>query len=365
MLSLMCWVCLGIAKATIWDPDIERRTGSPCITQKFMRLNQPVDEPLLSEGMVLESGRTYRLPFLFVVPSGLLPQACQHPCENAEVKCHHLHLPPSLGLEFHPKEQNRFSLSLEPDTASIAYAVQFKATETNPKTNLPITSIDEAHRIHVVPNMPEMPPILVPGDSTTYELSKKIVFKELNGRKLGRLTVTANQPKAIRLGQIHSQPMQHTPTMLTIDLEFLPAEHNQSPPRPKKIQSKLNAVTHFGIEPYEDLPERIQQRYLYPPHRSFCRKISLPSRDIMSVHWEKWFSSGEKESAGYKASISLPIVLPENVIYTPTFFSCLISRTYSLRVNVSFNTRRKMPFASIVSLTIPIQICSDIALEEH
>lgn len=333
-----------------------------------MRLNQPADEPLLSEGMVLESGRTYRLPFLFVVPSGLLPQACQHPCEHAEIKCHHLNLPPSLGQEYYPKGRNRFSLSLEPDTASIAYVIRFKATEANPKTDLPICTIDRSHRIYILPTLPEMPLIIVPGDSTTYQLSKEIVVKELNGEKLGRLTATASQPKAIQLGQIHSQPMQPTPTMLTIDLEFLPANHNQFPPRSKKIRSKLNAVTHFGVEPYEDLPDRIQQRYLYPRHRSFCRNISLPSRDIASVHWVKQCSevdgtaSGEKKSAVYTASISLPIVLPETVVYTPAFFSCLISRTYSLRVDAFFN---KVPFASKVSLTIPIQICSDIASEQR
>jgi len=330
-----------------------------------MRLYQPVDEPLVSEGMVLEPGKTYRFPFLFVVPSGLLPQACQHPCKRAEVRFQHLSLPPSLGHEYYPKERNRFSLSLEPDTASITYAIQFKATEVSPKTNLPSCTVDRSHTIYILPTLPEMPPILIPGDSTTYKLSKETVFKELKGENLGRLIVTANQPKAIQLGQIHSQPMQPKPTMLVIDLEFLPSEHNRSPPRPKKIQGKLNAMTHFGIEPYEDLPDLIQQRYFYPRHRSFCRKVLLPSWDGISVRWEKRCSSGEKESAGCKASISLPIVLPENVVYTPTFFSCLISRTYSLRVDVSFNVRHKVPFASTVSLTIPIQICSNIASEQR
>ena len=363
-------ICIGITKATIWEPNIETRTGCPCTTQRFMRLNQPVDEPLLSEGMVLEPGRTYRLPFLFVVPSGLLPQACQHPCEHTEIKCHHLNLPPSLGLGFYPnpKGKNRFSSSLEPDTASIAYAIRFTAIEVKRETNLPITSVDRAHKIHVLPKLPEMPPILIPGDNTTYQLSKVIAVKQLNREKLGRLTATASQPKAIQLGQIHSRPMQPTPTMLAINFEFLSVNHNRSPPKPKKIQSKLNAVTHFGIEPYEDLPDRIQQRYLYPRHRSFCRNITLSSPDIISVHWVKQCSemdgtaSGENKNVVYTASISLPIVLPENVVYTPTFFSCLVSRTYSLRVDAFFN---KVPFMSKVSLTIPIQICSDIASEQN
>lgn len=109
---------LGIAKVTLWDPDIDRRTGSPSSTQRFTRLCQPADESLEPEGTTLESGRVYRFPFLFVVPSGLLPQVCQHPCEHPEVRRHHLYLPPSLGLGFHPKERNLFSLSLEPDAVS-------------------------------------------------------------------------------------------------------------------------------------------------------------------------------------------------------------------------------------------------------
>lgn len=104
-----------------------------------------------------------------------------------------------------------------------------------------------------------MPPILVPGDSITYQLSKEIAVKELNGKKLGRLTAMASQPKAIQLSQIRSHPLKLTSSMLAIGPEFIPASHKQFPPRPKRIQSKLNTVTHFSIETYEDLPDRIEQ----------------------------------------------------------------------------------------------------------
>lgn len=210
--------------------------------------------------------------------------------------------------------------------------------------------------------------MLVLRDSKTYQLSEEIVVRELDGKKLGLLTATTSQPKAIQLGKMHSQSMQPSSTMLTINLEFHPASHDQSPPRPKRVHSKLNAMTYFGIEPYEDLPDRIRQEYLHPRHRSFCRGVSLQSRDIKSVHWEKQSSGvdvalfGEKGRPIHKATISLPIILPESVVYTPTFFSCLLSRTYSLRVDVSFNFRHKMPFhTSTVSLTVPIQICSELA----
>lgn len=367
----------GIAYACIWDREINWQTHYPSVTHRFMRLHQPLDPPFLS-GAVLEGGRTHRFPFVFVVPAGLLPQACRHAHTHPEVRDHHLQLPPSLGFESQRKEKGFFPLSLDPASASVTYGIRFSVFKLDRATNQPVCAINTARKIHILPTLPEMPPLFMPMDGI-YRLSKELIVRGLKGSKLGRLTARATQPQAIRLGHIESEPMRPTETILPIDFRFLPTCYNQPPPRPKKIRSQLTAVTYFGIEPLEDLPDRTRKGYSPAYRRLFSRTVSLASHDITSVRWEKQqsgptqpeeqFQEAEStmpkasDEANFRMSIALPIALPKHYVYTPTFFSCFVSRAYSLRVEVSFDVHHKLPFTGTISLTVPIQISSESALE--
>ena len=64
---------------------------------RFMHLNQPLNLSAFSDPRVLEAGRTYIFPFVFVVPDTLLPRACDHKKKPGFPDDGHLTTPPTLG----------------------------------------------------------------------------------------------------------------------------------------------------------------------------------------------------------------------------------------------------------------------------
>lgn len=77
-------------------------TTSPTIGRSeayhnFTRLLQHTDASALPDPRVLVPGKTYKFPFIFVVPDALLPQSCSHFKKAGFPDDGHLTLPPSLG----------------------------------------------------------------------------------------------------------------------------------------------------------------------------------------------------------------------------------------------------------------------------
>ena len=62
--------------------------------------------------------------------------------------------------------------------------------------------------------------------------------------------------------------------------------------------------------------------------------------------------------AYYVARILVPIELPANKAFVPTFHSCLISRTYSLGLSLSTNSA----FGGNLDLKLPIQVAASPSL---
>jgi hypothetical protein len=58
----------------------------------------------------------------------------------------------------------------------------------------------------------------------------------------------------------------------------------------------------------------------------------------------------------YTASVVIPISLPKNKTFVPTFHSCLISRTYSLDLSLTYHTPGANVLTPTVSLRLPIQV---------
>lgn len=374
--SLIWNFLLGSATAGIEVPVSNAWASHTFVRKRFLQLDDPTYGAHTTENLTLKAGNAYRFPFLFVVPRELLPQTCDHAHKHPEIRLRHLLLPPSLCSKVQLLD-SQSSSDLGPDIASINYAIKFSVSQVRPATNKPTSLKDEEQRVYVLPTMPELPPILVSEKSKFFALSKATVVRSLRGRKLGTFSATAHQPSAIQLCKGKYLPLKPQSTMLKVDLRYIPMIHDQPLPVLKTVQTKLNAVTCFGTEPWMELPDQVNRTYSNSRHRSFCEDIQLVLLSITSVRWQKDQqrpASVEEQTRGTEgngfvetglerlepstASITLPIVLPEDKIYTPTFSSCLISRFYSIRVVISFDFHRFIPFSSTLSLTIPVQICS-------
>jgi hypothetical protein len=340
--------CSGDTTGSVWNPSYSRLA-----TQKFLRLSQPLDGRSRSEGTVAGQNIIHQFQFLFKVPSGLLPQVCQHACEYSDVQSYHLQLPPSLGLGKRTGISSMFS-HVDPDAVTITYSVRFQATEINLTTNQPCGIIDTAHRIFILPSLEEMPPLLVLPVHCDYQLSKWVILRSLLRRSIGNIIVTANQPKPIQLRVSKSQLLQPTTTSLPLYLEYRPACRHRALPRITTIRSKLRVKTYYGVDFWDHLPGQAIPDRNHPLHRLFWRDVSLPSRKLTTTEWT---AGGCADKCIYNIPLSLPIALPGDVLYVPTFFSCLVSRVYALTVEIIFE-HPELILGSSVTLTVPIQICS-------
>lgn len=326
----------GTSRTVLCDSELERRSGGGRVAHKFLQLQQPYESPRPEP--TLQPKTTHLFSFAFVVPSEILPQACHHPCNSPEVHDSHLRLPPSFPA-LGPQGKHGPS-HLDPSKVTISYAVRFRAMAIHPCTKQDLYRIDRRHDVFVSSQpvtstsiSKSMSPVLGP------DISNEVILRDL-GRRTGRLTATADEPKPIHL------ELDYRTTLLPIHFEFHPSSTDKLPPRPHKAHTKLEATTYFGTTPYTTLPD------CNPPdsthqQRAFRRHLALASRDI-TVHWEKSVETG----LVYTASISLPVILPGAV--TPSFYSCLIARVYALRVDVSFHSH--LPVSSTISLSVPVHI---------
>lgn len=346
-------------------------------TRPFLKLRMPVRESDLPDPRVFEAGRTYALPFHFVVPHQLTIGACNHKCQNPLVQDQHLRLPPSMGV-WDDNDQ-------APDMAHIEYAIRAHATRKNGPDGAAAKVLEGHQILKVMPSMPEDAPLDVTDKDERYQLSKsKTIRKNLMTTKVGKLSVKSTQPSAVVLA---ADAYSMSGSSLRLNLEFNPTSVDTAPPKINSITAKLQSTTFYASVPAEQLPNmgcrdtyRINPTLTYSTHNA----ISLPALD--KVNWEKQSSVSTRRGSGssvsspddytsesdsphsghqqsskknkkcpikHIATLDLPFTLPvqNHKFFLPTFHSCLISRTYVLHVTLSAG-----PLNTNISLSLPLQI---------
>ena len=349
----------------------------------FLELRQPIDAAAFPQPRVAQGGHPYRFPFTFVVPEQLLPQMCRHGVDNDQIRDSHLYLPPSLGDPMVSSDGKTLMDDLAPEMSTISYAVRVKITRSRDGDGKPVILADVAKKLRIIPAYDEHPPLNVLADKDDdYSLRKeKDLKKGIFKGKLGRLTVEAAQPRSLRLHAPRSEASCRITSMATINLRFDPAEETGHPPRLGQLVTKLKAATFFGSVPMQRFPSK-SAAYLYDTRRGlFVEALNLSSRNVESVQWEKRITTTddppdpvhsvspavlvpEPSSAYcgktyYTASIVVPVTLPDNKYFVPTFHSCLISRIYLLDFSLSVHTPGTTVTAPIMHLRVPIQVSSE------
>ena len=360
-------------------------TGRTEALQSFLRLVQPIDESGLPEPRVLEEGRTYDFPFTFNVPERLLPQACNHARESDAVHEEHLYLPPSLGDPLVASQDGKTLLDdMAPDMGVISYAIKVRITKgRGPRGKLAVIS-EESRRLRVIPARAESPPLTIQGGQTDdYRLRKeKDIKKGMFKGKLGRLIMESVQPKSLRLPPVRGEASCPVTTMATVNVRFDPANECAEPPRLNQLISKLKVSTFFGSIPMREMPVRASDFHYSSVRGIYNETVNLSSRCLGSVQWEYHSTIStpiRRDSAFsalsgrgtvmpspseayhgksfYTATILVPITLPRgNKLFTPTFHSCLISRIYTLDLQLSAHAPGIMP---TLSLKLPIQLSAE------
>jgi hypothetical protein len=380
-----------VEKMATTAPTTGRTTGK----HVFLRLLQPIDPADLPQHNNAAAGTRYRFPFTFVVPERLLPHICVHPIEYPEVKEAHTQLPPSFGDPMLSDDGQTLMDDLAPDMSRIAYHVRVKIVK---KTNSGkfVEIADKAIRVRIVPARQEAPPMDISHDCKEYELRKeKDVRKGLfKLGKIGRLTAETAQPRSLRLPPPRTKSIVPVSTMATINLRFDPLTSSDQPPALESVASKLRAETFFGATPYRKFPTKENLNAWDTMKGSYINSVELSSRSISTVMWTRHENDSSPEYTAeedsdltrrpsvqsttstrstvipepsssyaggpfYTAEVFVPICLPKHKVYTPSFHSCIVSRSYTIEFTLSYHTPGTTVSNPSVLLKVPLHISSE------
>ena len=374
-----------VEKVATTAPTTGRTTGR----HGFLKLLQPVEAEDLPENRIAKAGNTYSIPFTFVVPDRLLPQICSHTTQSGEVTRAHLQLPPSLGDAAVAGDGQTLYDDLAPDMSKVLYSIRVRMAKRNPVGhNVELTS--KSLKIRIVPGKMEEPPIHVETGEADYVLRKeKGVRKGLfKLGKIGRIVAETSQPPSLRIPHPTKRSEAPVTTMTTISLRFDPGEADTQPPPLSSCTTKLRSYTFFGAAPYKTLPAASAQDNWSSLHGLYPDTVELSSRNLSTVTWTKHESDGsnsdlmrrpstfsdfsvhsipeptEAYAKGlpfWTASVLVPISLPTNSrkTFVPSFHSCIISRSYTLELNISYSSPGTSVGSSSIVLKSPIQISSE------
>ncbi|OAA37803.1 arrestin [Beauveria brongniartii RCEF 3172] len=352
---------------------------------------------LLPSDRILRAGRTYTLPFHFVVPERLPLGACSHRCEHPSVREHHLRLPPSTRAWGDRDDAS-------PETARVQYCVSASVLQRSVfAPSEPVSVLRGYHEVNVLPVHAEDAPLDVgrggggADKGQEYKLtSSKVLRKSLVSRKIGTVTVEAAQPSAV---VISSDARQVSRTRIALKLAFfptaarkdggggggggggssslsssLPSSSSSFPgaadseeallPTVHSITAKLVAKTYYNTSHMGAFPDRDRRNELnfgasmYYTDTSRTTEVQFDRDEgwqrVVVVHNQNQAADHHQSSSGaWAMALDTGFQLPvdRKKILLPTFHSCLLSRTYTLRLALSVG-----PGRITVALSVPLQV---------
>lgn len=325
------------------------------------------------------------------MPDRLLDSQCTHPVDSPQVHEAHIRVPPSFGDPMLAGDGQTLQDDMAPEMAKIQYMVRarmIKARATGTKSS---DVADKAIKVRIVPAREEDPPLDIIQDNKDFVLRKeKEVKKGLFKGKLGRMVAEAPQPAGFRLRTLKDRSSCPISTMTAVNLRFEPIDENIPPPSFGSIVSKLRALTFFGSVPFRCLPSKSSINAWDTQRGYYVQPVELSSRCISSVEWQKHDGTGSSRASShrrqsnfsdlstsstntipepsstyqpgtifYTARVLVPMSLPSNKSFAPTFHSCSVSRTYVLDLSVSYHSSGATVSTPSIQLRLPIQISAE------
>lgn len=352
--------------------------GTPFVTHIFMQLQMPISASTLPLSRTLEVGRSYNIPFVFVVPDQLSPAVCGH--ENTAVWERHLRPPPSIGVWGCD--------DLTGGSAQVNYMIRARLILGKDKRGN-AQYLDENYPIMVFPIFPEQPPLHINTSDSEYCLVKTKTIKTITRTKMGVIRASATQPRPIvicldDLGTSHSQ--------IPIDLEYIPGSPGGTCPGIRIKSATIETFTSFRLGQAGHLPDHQQRpsntaspiapwstshrlvldctnQVTWERKQPFCsvensqirapestrstrEHVTETSKCSSSSFVSQQFVPSKIES--YKTRLIQSFKLPtEKLFFLPTFYSCLLSRTYRIRLTLAVTIGT---YGTTVSLVLPLQV---------
>lgn len=382
---------------------VDRMTTTPSMTgrmeasHRFLTLKQPLDDADLPCPRKLLAGKTYTFPFLFTIPTQLLPRACTHPVTNDHIRQAHLMLPPSMGDPELAGFGGTLLDDLAPEMSKVTYGIKVRISQLRESEGTVSLLAEKMRKVRVKPVFEEQPPLNVQPSDPDYRIrQEKSIRKGLFKGKLGTLVAQSIQPRPLVIPGARTENAGSITTSAKVILRFDPADEASQPPKLGSLASKIKVSTFFAAAPRHGIPVRSSLGYDLT-QGLYAETISLSSLCVGSAQWKKhdcnanpivdknltrrdsgdsaisgcsamssddYFNAGfltaSKNYRGcsfYTAEIIVPITCPDNKNILPTFHSCLISRTYTLSLQLT--TSGAGVTSPSIHLKVPIQVAAD------
>ncbi|KAK0643449.1 arrestin [Cercophora newfieldiana] len=360
------------------------------VTHTFLKMTMPIPESLYPVPRILETGRTYTIPFNFVIPNQLTINACNHRRQSDRLQDHHVLLPPSMG---HWEKDD-----MAPEMAKVEYQIKARVLREDDLGGKNVRIMEAIQTINVLPASVEEPPLNITEQDRLYAMHKtKSLRRNLLASKLGRLTATAIQPTpaVLKADGLH---MASTP-MAQVNLSFEPSSADITPPKISGVSGKVTAITFFSsgtISTYPNLGDWNQPFASAEKRGSYSTSVGLPPLATPKARWSQYLTSPARRDSGYAsetneesdsssqkskskrrrqssisggaspvyhmAELQIPIALPtDKKMFIPTFHSCIASRVYTLHLSLAVSVGTA---TSTVSLTVPLQVAVEGNFEQ-
>jgi hypothetical protein len=323
-------------------------------THRFMVLPQPADESLLPEDRIARAGAVYKFPFHFVVPQRLLPKGCIHSRELGIPHEAHLLLPPSLSDPESIPEGVSLKDDMGPEMAKITYQIRVMMNRRNDFGQTVVVA-EKARKIRVIPASEEAPPVDFSTNKDYCLETSTTVKKNMFSGRTGTLYAKADQPRSLHLLPPDSGSDVMPMTTALVQLKFVPSKADQQPPKLGTLATRLKSNTWFWSRPMTDtMPTKSQLAY---DRNIGCYTVTmnLSSRRISNVQWlfhEPEEASEDLRWGYYTAELPVPVALPKNKSFVPSFQTCTSSRAYVLCIGLSTTPAT----SDEIELKIPVQV---------
>ncbi|KAL5374400.1 hypothetical protein PMIN03_005697 [Paraphaeosphaeria minitans] len=376
---------------------VERLTTTPSMSgrteafHKFLALKMPLNPDDIPSPRILRAGEKYTFPFVFTIPTQLLPKACPHAVASDYVRQMHLMLPPSMG----DAELSGFGRILvddmAPEMAKITYGVKAQIMQLH--EDKLVLLAQKTRKVRVKPAFEEQPPLNTDGNREFRPRLERNIKKGLFKGRTGTLIAQAIQPKPLVIPGARTLDAGPIATRAKVYLRFDPADENSLPPKLGSLKTSMKASTFYSSSARSNFPTRESLSYDHT-QGAYTDTISISTMCIgTTAQWERQSpsanppteedierrdsgicncsglsapsyksnipppSSNYKGGSFYTASIVVPITMPLDKNFLPTFHSCLVSRVYALSMNLSVHAPGLGD--PTLALKVPLQVCAE------
>lgn len=342
----------------------------------FLKLSQPDLEQHWHNDKVLKANHQYILPFNFKLPGTLLSTECDHKVACSAVREAHLQLPPSLNDDDDSAVLKAFRRIL-PKTIEIRYDI-FTRVQTT-KTKLGVSSPwiigQSCKKISVETSTSSAQLLSHQNNRAVYR--SMYLRQGLLRRKCGSIAIHMTPLEALH---IPTRGLTASPCLSnSVTLHLSSFEPDTLLPELVSARAYLETSTYFAVTARGHLPAACI--YRHDPTQGMIRnRQGLSTRIVDGITWrvERAASPETHElmepglspllrkmgtiSKHRNSSAKLPVLtttfdmetsFPSRGMETPTFHSCLISRTYEVKFEMIIRTAGKR---SRLSMRLPVRV---------